>query len=77
MYFGLAMKNASQADIPATKGNGTASPVSKMQSAIKSLLGKSYDWDAETNELQYRGNPVSFWITDHEAEMVQQAKTFA
>jgi len=26
MYFGLAMKNASQANIPATKGNGTASP---------------------------------------------------
>jgi hypothetical protein len=72
------MNTASQANIhPGTKATVTASPVSKMQSAIKSLLGKSYDWDAETNELQHRGNPVSFWITDHEAEMVKQAATLA
>lgn len=30
----------------------------QMQSAIKSLLGPSYDWDEETQELQNCGNPI-------------------
>jgi hypothetical protein len=38
-----------------------------IETKIQNLLGKSYGWDAELNELQYRGDPVSFWITDHEA----------
>lgn len=44
-----------------------------MNEQIKTLLGASYSWDAECNELNYRGNPVVFWITDYEAAMVKLA----
>jgi hypothetical protein len=45
----------------------------EIETRIQNLLGKSYGWDAELGELQYRGNPVSYWITDHEAAAVKQA----
>lgn len=45
----------------------------KMNEQIKQLLGASYSWDSECNELNYRGNPVAFWITDYEASMVKLA----
>ncbi len=48
-----------------------------LEAQIKTLLGNSYGWDSETQELQYRGNPVSFWMTDHEAAMLAKAKELA
>lgn len=57
----------------ATNETKMKATTNSMQANIKSLLGSSYDWDAETNELQYLGNPVAFWITDYEAEMVAKA----
>ena len=44
-----------------------------MNEQIKQLLGASYSWDDECNELNYYGNPVAFWITDYEASMVKLA----
>ena len=46
-----------------------------MNELIKQLLGESYYWDEELQELNYRGNPVAYWITDYEVRMVDLAKS--
>lgn len=40
---------------------------------IQNILGKSYTWDSELSELNYLGNPVSYWMTDYEAAAVKLA----
>jgi hypothetical protein len=45
----------------------------EVEEKIQSVLGKSYTWDSELNELNYLGNPVSFWMTAHEAAAVKFA----
>jgi hypothetical protein len=46
-----------------------------MDELIKQLLGESYCWDEELEELNYRGNPIAYWITDYEVRMVDLAKS--
>ena len=42
---------------------------------IQARLGRNYTWDAELEELQYRGHPIAFYITDYEARVVTEART--
>jgi len=51
--------------------------MNSLEKAIKALLGNSYGWDEETQELQYRGNPVSYWMTEYEEKRLAEAKRIA
>lgn len=44
-----------------------------MKKEIQKILGNSYSWDAELNELNYRGSPLSGFITPYESASVKQA----
>ena len=46
-----------------------------MDELIKQLLGESYCLDDELEELNYRGNPIAYWINDYEVRMVDLAKS--
>ena len=52
---------------------GMKTNTNEVEVKIQNILGKSYTWDSELSELNYLGNPVSYWMTDYEAAAVKLA----
>ena len=49
-----------------------------MNELIRAKLGKSYSWDVELDELNYRGNPLSHHnMTTYEINIVNECKAEA
>jgi hypothetical protein len=53
--------------------NAPKHTTNQTEAKVKAILGSSYGWDSELGELQYQGNPISFWITESEKTAVKQA----